>query len=336
MRRGELCAAAGVSPKALRYWEALGLLEPERLANGYRRYSEQDLRAAEHLRDLIAAGVPAGRARPILECAALGGGEDCPASLAAYRSLIVDLDTRIEVLVAQRDLLQHRLQAAATTADVRDTAPADPVEPRRSPPSPPLPSGLPRPIDDGATDHLPGRRMPALTLSSTDDRAVSLDRLPPGRTVIYCYPLTGRADVDLPDGWDVIPGARGCTNQACDFRDHHAELLSAGAAAVYGLSTQTSDYQRELIERLHLPFAMLADPERHLGHALTLPTLQAEGRTLYRRHTLIVRDHVIEHVFHPVFPPDQHASEVLAWLRRHPATADLPRRRGGRSQGSST
>ena len=181
-----------------------------------------------------------------------------------------------------------------------------------------LPPNLPAPADDGAADHLPGVAMPALALPATDATSVRLDQLGAGRTVVYCYPLTGRADVSLPEGWDAIPGARGCTNEACDFRDHHADLLAAGAARVYGLSSQTSDYQSELVERLRLPFPMLADPARELAAALGLPTFTAGGMTLYRRHTLVVRDQTIEHVFYPVFPPDQHAQQVLTWLTAHP------------------
>lgn len=178
----------------------------------------------------------------------------------------------------------------------------------------PLPD-LPEPYDDGAADHLPGRRLPAVNLSATDGSTVVLDRLGPGRTIIYCYPLTGRADVHLPSDWDAIPGARGCTNEACDFRDHHADLLAAGVNAVYGLSTQTTEYQAELVERLHLPFPILADPDLRLAVDPALPTFNANGLTLYRRHTLVIRDGRIEHIFYPVFPPDQHASEVLTWLR---------------------
>lgn len=178
-----------------------------------------------------------------------------------------------------------------------------------------LPANLPAPRDDGAADHVPGRPMPPLNLPSTGGEAVALDALGPGRTVLYAYPLTGRPDVDLPEGWDAIPGARGCTPEACGFRDHHAELLDAGASAVFGVSTQDSDYQREVVERLRLPFEMLADTELSLTRTLALPAFQAAGMTLLRRLTLIVRDGVIEHVFYPVFPPDGHAREVLAWLR---------------------
>lgn len=178
-----------------------------------------------------------------------------------------------------------------------------------------LPDHLPAPEDDGAAEHLPGRAMPDLTLVATDGRAVTLSDLGPGRTVVYVYPMTGRPGVALPPGWDEIPGARGCTPESCGFRDHHAELREAGARAVYGLSSQSTDYQREAVERLALPFALLSDPELTLAQALDLPTFDVEGDRLYRRLTLVVSDGVIEHAFYPIFPPDAHAGEVLSWLR---------------------
>jgi peroxiredoxin len=177
-----------------------------------------------------------------------------------------------------------------------------------------LPGDLPRPPDDGAADHLAGLRMPAVTLVASTGERVTLDALGPGRTIVYVYPMTGRPGVALPDGWDEIPGARGCSAEACDFRDHHADLRRAGATGVFGLSSQDSDYQRELVERLHLPFAMLADPALTLAVELRLPTFEAGGRTLYKRLTLVVRDRVVEHVFYPVFPPNKHAQQVLDWL----------------------
>lgn len=180
-----------------------------------------------------------------------------------------------------------------------------------------LPSDLPAPEDDGAADHLVGMAMPPLTFSGTSGRRVALDALGPGRTVLYIYPMSGRPGVDLPDGWDAIPGARGCTPEACGFRDHHAELGAAGADAVLGLSSQTTEYQAELAERLQLPFEILSDPELELAAALRLPTFTVDGRRLYKRLTLVVSDGRIEHAFYPVFPPDGHAAEVLAWLRGH-------------------
>jgi peroxiredoxin len=182
-----------------------------------------------------------------------------------------------------------------------------------------LPDDLPVPVDDGAAAHLPGVALPALALTATDGTAVDLGGLGDGRTVIYLYPLTGRPGVDLPRGWDEIPGARGCSTEACDFRDHFAELRAAGAQRVYGLSSQEPAYQAEVVERLRLPFAMLSDPSFRLGDALGLPTFAADGHDrLYSRLTLIVAAGRIEHVFYPVFPPNTHARQVLDWLRDHP------------------
>lgn len=183
-----------------------------------------------------------------------------------------------------------------------------------------LPDDLPVPADDGAADHLTGIAMPAVALVATDGSSVHVDRLGPGRTILYAYPLTGGPGARLPDDWDTIPGARGCTAEACAFRDHHADLLAAGASAVFGLSTQDTDYQREAVERLHLPFAMLSDDAFTLTHTLRLPTFEVDGRTLLRRLTMVARDGVVEKVFYPVFPPDRHAAEVLAWLVRTPGS----------------
>ena len=182
-----------------------------------------------------------------------------------------------------------------------------------------LPDDLPVPVDDGAAAHLAGASLPALTVAATSGEAVALDRLGEGRGVLYFYPLTGRPGVDLPGGWNDIPGARGCTTEACDFRDHHADLVAAGAATVYGVSSQQSDYQRELVERLALPFSMLSDPDLRLARALDLPTFTAGAQRLYSRLTLIVRDGRVERAFYPIFPPNEHAQQVLAWLRANPA-----------------
>ncbi|HEX4962879.1 MAG TPA: peroxiredoxin [Thermoanaerobaculia bacterium] len=179
-----------------------------------------------------------------------------------------------------------------------------------------LPEGLPVPVDDGACDHLPGLRIPALLLPSTSGGRVDLSSLP-GRTVVYLYPHTGRPDRDALPGWNDIPGARGCTPQTCAFRDHHAELRGLGAA-VFGLSTQNTDYQKEAVERLHLPFELLSDERFELIEALRLPTFELAGIRFVKRITLILRDGVIEKVFYPVFPPDQNAEEVAAWLRENP------------------
>jgi peroxiredoxin len=184
-------------------------------------------------------------------------------------------------------------------------------------PSDPLPEGLPRPVDDGACAHLAGLRMPHVRLPSTAGRSVDLGALTATRTVVYCYPRTGVPGAPLPDGWDQIPGARGCTPQTCGFRDHHHELAALGVD-VFGLSTQTTNYQREMTERLHLPFEVLSDSEFQLCDALRLPTFEVDGMRLVKRLTLVVRAGVIETVFYPVFPPNESAEQVVGWLRQNP------------------
>jgi peroxiredoxin len=178
-----------------------------------------------------------------------------------------------------------------------------------------LPPELPVPIDDGSADHLRGLELPSIPLLATDRTWIDLASLP-GRSVVYIYPRTGRPDQLIPAGWDGIPGARGCTPQSCAFRDHHAEIAALGAR-LFGLSTQDTEYQREAVERLHLSFPLLSDADFRLTEALHLPTFEVEGMTLIKRMTWIVRDGRIEHVFYPVFPPDQNASDVIAWLQAH-------------------
>jgi peroxiredoxin len=156
--------------------------------------------------------------------------------------------------------------------------------------------------------------LPSVTLRATFGSNVDLAALS-GRTVLYLYPRTGRPGIDPPTGWDVIPGARGCTPEACSFRDHFAELRAAGATRVFGVSSQDSDYQSEAVERLRLPFAMLADPGLLLAEALGLPTFVADGQTFYRRLTMLANGSTIEKVFFPVDDPQNHAAEVIAWLR---------------------
>lgn len=174
---------------------------------------------------------------------------------------------------------------------------------------------IPAPSDDGKADHLIGQTLPNISLPATKGGPVNLGALS-GTTVVYVYPMTGRPDRDLPDGWDMIPGARGCTPQSCAFRDHFAELKSYGVDNLFGLSTQTQDYQAEAATRLHLPFALLSDDDLAFGQALEMPGMEVDGKHLHKRLTMIIRDGVIAHVFYPVFPPDQDAQNVIAWLRK--------------------
>ncbi len=178
-----------------------------------------------------------------------------------------------------------------------------------------LPANIPVPQDDGAARHLAGMALPDLALPATRSGAFNLSTLA-GRTVLYIYPRTGVPGVDLPPGWDEIPGARGCTPQSCSFRDHFDELKGLGVGQVFGLSTQDTDYQREAAERLHLPFPILSDAELKFTRALKLPTFTVAGMTLLKRMAFVIDDGVITEVFYPVFPPDKSAAEVVAWLRR--------------------
>ena len=182
-----------------------------------------------------------------------------------------------------------------------------------------LPEGLPPPDGGAVAAAIEGRRVPdSVVLSSTAGGCVELHALP-GRTVIYAYPRTGvPGSAPLVAEWDTIPGARGCTPQTCGFRDHYKQLLHAGAMQVFGLSTQDTAYQREVAERLHLPFQLLSDGGLALTRSLGLPTHKILGMTLTQRITLILRDGVVEKVFYPVFPPTTSANTVLEWLKQNP------------------
>jgi peroxiredoxin len=177
-----------------------------------------------------------------------------------------------------------------------------------------LPADIPAPQDDGAARHLTGLKLPPMALAATDGSQIDLSKLS-GRTVIYIYPRTGVPGRPMPEGWNEIPGARGCTPQSCGFRDHFAELERLGVARVFGLSSQDSAYQREAAERLHLPFAVLSDERLELARAIKLPTFKVAGMTLLKRMALVIDDGIITKVFYPVFPPDKNAEEVIAWLR---------------------
>jgi len=174
-------------------------------------------------------------------------------------------------------------------------------------------SNIPAPADDGAASHLFGIALPSIPLWTTTGGQVDLAALE-GRTVVYAYPRTGQPGMENPDGWDMIAGARGCSPQSCAFRDHFAELRQLGVGQLYGLSTQDTVYQSEVVQRLHLPFAILSDEHLALTKALDLPTFEAGGMTLLKRVTLVIDDGVVTHIFYPVFPPDQSTAAVIVWL----------------------
>jgi peroxiredoxin len=176
-----------------------------------------------------------------------------------------------------------------------------------------LPDDLPVPEDDGACAHLEGTEMPTIALASTSGATINIG-LESGISVVYFYPMTGRPDAPPMVGWNEIPGARGCTPQSCSFRDHHADLLELGAK-VYGVSSQSSEDQKEAVQRLHLPFELLSDRNFELATALDLPTFTYNSLCLIKRLTLIIKNGSIRKVFYPVFPPNENAGNVIAWLQ---------------------
>ncbi|WP_433796889.1 MerR family transcriptional regulator [Actinoplanes sp. CA-252034] len=288
MRVGELARRTGTTIRALRYYEETGLVVPRRLGNGYRDYEPIAERQVAQIRELMALGLTVEETRPFVE--SLANDDDvCAAAVATFRSTVTSLQTRIGELTAQREALDVRIDVAA-----RQIVTA-------------APTAEGRPVD------LVGTRLPERELYGTDGRPISLHALGPGRSIVFVYPLTGRPGVDLPRGLLEIHGARGAGGDNW-LRDHHAELLAAGAARVYGLSAQSTGYQRELAYRLRLPYPLIPDPQLTLAAAAGLPIRTVGDLTVYDRLTLIVTDDVVEHVFHPIPDPASHALDVMRWL----------------------
>lgn len=284
--------------RALRYYEAAGLVVPRRLGNGYRDYDPIAERQVAQIRELTALGLTVEETRPFVESVA-NDDDVCAAAVATFRSTVAGLQARIGELTAQRDALDARIDAAA----------------RRVVTGPPATGADPAGLIGGP--------LPGLRFYATDGRPVDLGALGPGRTIVFVYPLTGRPGVDLPRGLLEVHGARGATGRDGGWlRDHHAEILAAGAARVYGLSAQSTGYQRELVHRLRVPYPLIPDPKLTLAAATGLPTMTAGDLTVYERLTLVVTGNRVEHVFHPITDPASHALEVMRWLtqRRRPPT----------------
>ncbi|MEU8261716.1 MerR family transcriptional regulator [Micromonospora sp. NPDC048999] len=288
MRVGELARRTGTTVRALRYYEAVGLVVPRRLGNGYRDYKPIAERQVAQIRELMALGLTVEETRPFVESIA-NDDDVCAAAVATFRSTVTGLQARIGELTAQRDALNARIDAAAhrivTSAPASSTKPAE----------------------------LTGRPLPPLHFYATNGQPIDLHDLGPGRSIIFVYPLTGRPGVDLPRSLLEVHGAR---SQDQWLRDHHAEILAAGAARVYGLSAQSTGYQRELAHRLRLPYPLIPDPKLTLATATGLPLLTVGDLALYERLTLVVTDDLVEHVFHPIADPAIHALEVMRWLTK--------------------
>ncbi len=317
MKAIDAARTAGVSVRALRYYERLGLIQPARSANRYRDYQPMDVLCVQEIKTLTALGLGVAETRPFLDCLRAGNtrSDVCPESLATYRHAINELSRRIETLSDRRLRLSAYLAEAVATVPDSLSGLCD------VPPFSVAGAASPRLIvsadDAEIVDRVTGCTVPALTFGTIHGLRMALTAGGPGRTVLYVYPLTGQPGVDLPTGWDTIPGARGCTAEAEGFRDHFTQLREAGAVQVFGLSSQSTTYQQELVHRLRLPFDMLSDPDLTLARALGLPTFAVEGQHLYRRLTLILRAGTVEQVFYPVAQPERHAEEVVAWLIQH-------------------
>ncbi|KAK4627109.1 hypothetical protein CLAFUW4_05113 [Fulvia fulva] len=185
-----------------------------------------------------------------------------------------------------------------------------------------FPTDIPAPTDDGACNHLPGLKLPSIPLPSTAGNTVDISTLA-GLTVLFCYPRTGGPNETITEEWNQIPGARGCTPQACSFRDASKEFLTLGVSHIFGASTQGTAYQREVKERMHLPYQLLSDEKLELAQALNLPTFEWQGSKLIKRLTMAIEDGEVIKVFYPVFPPDQSANEVLKWLGTYDGRKNL-------------
>jgi peroxiredoxin len=155
--------------------------------------------------------------------------------------------------------------------------------------------------------------LPSNVLPATDGTKIDM-AAEPGRSLVIVYPWTGSPGHPNPPHWDDIPGAHGSTPELEGFRDHYADFKQLGVK-LFGLSRQSTDYQRELVARLALPFPILSDADGRFAEALRLPAFTTGDETYLKRLTLAVRNGKIEFVFYPVATPADHAGEVLRRLK---------------------
>ena len=163
---------------------------------------------------------------------------------------------------------------------------------------------------------LKNKNFPNISLPNQDGNLLNLDRSDTFRMVLYFYPMTGRPDKPLPDNWNNIPGAKGCTIQTCLFRDNYDEIITLNAVPI-GISTQSIDDNKEMTNRLKIPYDILSDEKLELSDELNIPTFSVESKIFLKRITLIVEKKIIKKVFYPINDINKHIEEVLKWLKEN-------------------
>jgi len=169
--------------------------------------------------------------------------------------------------------------------------------------------------DDGM-DIIKNKYFPNISLPNQDGNLLNLHRLDTFRMVLYFYPMTGRPDRPLPDNWNNIPGAKGCTIQTCSFRDNYDDIISLNAVPI-GISTQDVNDNKEMTSRLKVPYDVLSDKKLELSNALNIPTFSVDSKFFLKRITLIVEKKIIKKVFYPINDINKHIKEVLKWLKEN-------------------
>ena len=165
-------------------------------------------------------------------------------------------------------------------------------------------------------DTLKNKNFPNISLPNQDGNLLNLHRIDTFRLVLYFYPMTGRPDRPLPDNWNNIPGAKGCTIQNCSFRDKYDEIITLNAVPI-GISSQSVNDNKEMTSRLKIPYDVLSDDKLELSNALNIPTFSVNSKFFLKRITLIVEKKIIKKVFYPINDINKHIEEVLKWLKEN-------------------
>ena len=175
---------------------------------------------------------------------------------------------------------------------------------------------FPIPENDGAANHLEKSSIPSISLPNQEGNLLRLDRSDTFRMILYFFPMTGRPDRPLPENWNSIPGASGCTLETCKFRDKYDDLIALNAVPI-GVTSQTVDYNKEMTSRLKVPYDVLSDEKLELSSELNIPTFLVDSKIFLRRNTLIVEKKIIKKVFYPINDINKHIEEVLKWLKEN-------------------